>query len=285
MTHRPPNKPLLRALTRPPFADEIGNKGWFGRLARAQPHVVHQLTLAIAGWPRLSRPLRVAFLSDFHAGAHTDDVARIAALIDEAAAFKPDVALFGGDYVNLQPFGGGRLSPKIIAAILARLEAPLGRFAILGNHDYTYGADDVERALTDAGIAVLNDERRTINHEQHEVDVIGIPDSRRLRPEGRSLLAGLSGERPAIILAHDPFWFAHVPPGPHLTLAGHTHGGQFRLPFVGVLTNASTAPMRWTHGHVAEDGRHLYVTAGIGTSGIPWRIGVPPDYAILDING
>ena len=69
-----------------------------------------------------------------------------------------------------------------------------------------------------------------------------------------ALLAGLSPERPTIVLAHDPFWFAHVPPGPHLTLAGHTHGGQFRLPFVGAFVNMSRAPLRWTHGHVEEAG-------------------------------
>ena len=87
------------------------------------------------------------------------------------------------------------------------------------------------------------------------------------------------------MLAHDPFWFAHVPGGPHLTLAGHTHGGQVRFPLVGALRNASHAPMRWSHGHVEEGGRHLYVSAGLGTSGIPLRIGVPPEYAISDVSG
>ena len=71
---------------------------------------------------------------------------------------------------------------------------------------------------------------------------------------------------PAIVLAHDPFWFAHVPAGPHLTLAGHTHGGQVRLPWIGAFTNASRAPLRWSLGHVVEEGRQLYVTSGIGTS-------------------
>jgi predicted MPP superfamily phosphohydrolase len=96
-------------------------------------------------------------------------------------------------------------------------------------------------------------------------------------------LSGLSAERPAIVLAHDPFWFAHVPRGPHLTLAGHTHGGQIRLPLLGAFTNASRAPLRWSYGHVAEEGRHLYVTSGIGTSGIPVRIGIPPEFAVIDV--
>jgi predicted MPP superfamily phosphohydrolase len=284
VTHRPPGKPLLRAITRPPYRDEHGRKGWFERFAHAQPHVVRRLDLTIAGWPKLAR-LRIAFLSDFHAGSHTGDVARLGAIVGEAAAFKPDLVLHGGDFVNMQMFGGGRIAPRAVAAILARLDAPLGRFAILGNHDYVHGADEVRDAIETAGIAVLDDERRTLRHDGHAIDLIGLPDARKLRPDGLALLAGLSPERPTIVLAHDPFWFAHVPAGPHLTLAGHTHGGQIVLPVVGALRNASRAPLRWSHGHVEEGGRHLYVSGGLGTSGIPLRIGMPPEYAILDVSG
>jgi len=78
-------------------------------------------------------------MSDLHAGSHADDVARLTAIVKEAAAFKPDLVLHGGDFVNMQLFGGGRLSPYAIARILAPLDAPLGRFAVLGNHDYNYG--------------------------------------------------------------------------------------------------------------------------------------------------
>jgi predicted MPP superfamily phosphohydrolase len=285
VAHRPPDKPFLRAITRPPYRDEKGRKGWFERFSRAQQHVVRRLSLSIEGWPRTRRPLRIAFLSDLHLGSHAGDVARLAAIVAEAAADKPDLVLHGGDFVNMQPFGGGRISPRTIAAILARLDAPLGRFAVLGNHDYTYGPDDIADALEARGIAVLNDEQRTLQHEGHEIDLIGIPDAREMRAQGRALLRDLSGDRPTIVLAHDPDWFRHVPPGPHLTLAGHTHGGQVRFPLLGALRNASRAPLRWSYGHVAEGGRHLYVTAGLGTSAIPFRIGVPPEIALIDIRG
>ncbi len=277
-------KRLLRAVTRPPYRDAIGHKGWFERISRAPPHRIHKLDVTIAGWPRTPRPLRIAFLSDLHAGSHAGDIARLGAIIEEAAAYRPDLVLHGGDFVNMQLLGGGRLAPHAIAAILARLEAPLGRFAVLGNHDYTYGADDVAAALEAHGIKVLSDARHTLRHEGQSIDLIGLPDARHLRPAGRALLDALSPGQPAIVLAHDPFWFAHVPQGPRLTLAGHTHGGQIRFPLVGVLRNASRAPLRWTHGHVVEDGRQLYVTAGLGSSGIPLRIGVPPEYAVIDVS-
>jgi len=85
-------------------------------------------------------------MSDLHAGSHADDVARLTAIVKEAAAFKPDLVLHGGDFVNMQLFGGGRLSPYAIARILAPLDAPLGRFAVLGNHDYNYGAEEITAA-------------------------------------------------------------------------------------------------------------------------------------------
>lgn len=283
MSHRPPDKPFLRAITRPPFRDETGRKRWFERVSRAQPHVVRRLALSIAGWP--AQPLRIAFLSDFHLGSHAGDVARLVAIVAEAAAYKPDLALHGGDFVNMQPFGGGRIPPRTIAAILARLDAPLGRFAVLGNHDYTYGANEVAEALEANAIALLSDERRTLRHRDATIDLIGLPDARRPSAAGRALLSTLPNGHPAIVLAHDPHWFTYVPSGPHLTLAGHTHGGQVRVPFIGALRNASHAPLRWSHGHIVEGGRHLYVTSGLGTSAIPLRIGAPPEVVLIEVSG
>jgi predicted MPP superfamily phosphohydrolase len=282
---RPLDERLLAALLRRPFDDELGRKGWLERFLRAPPHVVCRLTLAITGFPRFARPLRIAFLSDFHAGSHAGDVARLTAILAEAAAAAPDVVLFGGDYVNTQLFGGGHIAPRTIAALMARLQGIHARFAILGNHDYIYGEREVATALRGHGIDVLDHERRTFTFEGHAIDVLGLPDAQVMRPQARALFASLSRDRPAIVLMHDPVWFAEVPAGPFLTLAGHTHGGQIRLPWVGILRNASKAPLRWSHGLMFEGGRHLHVSAGLGTSTVPLRIGVPPEFSLLDVNG
>jgi predicted MPP superfamily phosphohydrolase len=240
--------------------------------------------VTVQGWPAQQR-LRIAFLSDLHAGSHTDDVTRLAAIMKEAAAFKPDLVLHGGDFVNMQLFGGGRLSPFVVAKILAQLDAPLGQYAVLGNHDYNYGAEEITAALLAEGINVLHDEKRSLAFQGATFELVGLPDTGAVRESGRALLASLSPERPTIILTHDPYWFTFVPEGPHLTLAGHTHGGQIRIPGLGVLHNASRAPLRWSYGFIREEHRLLYVTSGIGTSGIPLRIGVPPEYTIFEVGG
>ena len=272
-------------MLRRPYQDAAGRKGLLGLLARPQRHVVQRHALMLPGWPRFPRPLRIAFLSDFHLGSHTGDVARLTAIADEVVALTPDLVLFGGDYVNMQLFGGGRVPPRIIAGILSRIAAPCGRFGVLGNHDYVYGKADVAVAMRDAGIAMLDHGRETFAYENHGIDIVGLSDAHIAWPDGQALLANLAPDRPAIVLTHDPAHFAGVPAGPFLTLAGHTHGGQIRLPGIGALTNASAAPMHWTHGLVVDGGRHMIVTAGLGTSGVPLRIGVPPEFVVIDVTG
>ena len=282
---RPSHGRMIRAFTRPPFRDEFGRKRGLGRLARAQPHLVRRLRLEIDGWPRWSRPLRVAFLSDFHTGSHAEDVARLAGIVAEARSFDPDLVLLGGDFVNMQLFGGGRVPPRVVAAILARLDGACGRFAVLGNHDYIYGAEEVVAALRAHGIPVLDDEHRDVTFQSRAVRIVGIPDAHVRRKRSERLLASLAPEQPTIVLTHDPVWFADVAGGSHLTLAGHTHGGQVSLPGLGILTNSSKAPLRWTHGLVTERGQYLYVTSGIGTSVLPLRWRVPPEFVVLDLIG
>ena len=282
---RPILEVLAGAVLRRPYQDAAGRKGLLGLVARPQRHVVQHHALTLPGWPRFSRPLRIAFLSDFHVGSHSGDVARFAALADDVAAHAPDLVLFGGDYMNMQLFGGGRVPPRTVAGILARIAGSCGCFGVLGNHDYVYGKADVAAALREAGIAVLDHGRESFAYENHGIDLVGLSDAHIAWPEGQTLLANLALDRPAIVLTHDPAHFAGVPAGPFLTLAGHTHGGQIRLPRIGALTNASAAPMRWTHGLVVEGGRQMIVTAGLGTSGVPLRIGVPPEFVMIEVTG
>jgi predicted MPP superfamily phosphohydrolase len=274
-----------RLLVRRPFTDATGRKPLLEYLARAQRHEVRRLTFTIPGWPRWEKPLRIAFLADFHTGAHAGDVTRLEAIVQEAQDYRPDLVLLGGDFVNMMLFGGGRVPPKVTCAVLARLTAPLGSFAVLGNHDHDYGAAEISDALRRHRIPELSEQPRKLMVEGGAFDLIGIPDARQESPAAADALRKLSADRPTLVLAHDPYWFKYLPQGPHLMLSGHTHGGQIRFPFVGALRNASFAPLRWSYGHIIEDRRQLYVTSGLGTSGVPLRIGIPPEYVVLDVNG
>ena len=268
-----------------PFTDPYGLKGHWAQFARAQETAWKTVSLAPPGWDERAENLHIAVLADLHLGSHTDDADRLVKIVSTINRRKPDLVLLLGDYVNMQPFGGGRIPPSVIAAILEGLEAPLGIHAILGNHDYNYGRERIAGALDAAGIKVLEDQSRLISTHKGDFMLFGLADMRRGASKLSNLLSDADPEMPGIIMAHDPASFARVPQGPYLTIAGHTHGGQIRLPRVGALINSSKAPLKWTSGHVVERERHMYVSSGIGTSLIPFRFGCPPEVNFIHLGG
>ena len=122
-----------------------------------------------------------------------------------------------------------------------------------------------------------------IDFEGTSAYIVGIADEYTRHPDVQGTLARLPPGAPALVLAHDPASFADLPFGPYVMLSGHTHGGQIQLPLVGPLVNMSEAPLAWTYGHVESGGRQLYVTSGLGTSGVPIRLRIPPEIALIDI--
>ena len=98
-------------------------------------------------------------------------------------------------------------------------------------------------------------------------------------------LAKIRSPEPVILLAHEPDIFVHVPDRVSLTLAGHTHGGQIRIPYVWTPYVPSAYGDRFAYGHIVEGGRHMVVSGGLGTSHIPVRLGVPPEVVRITLAG
>lgn len=267
----------------PPYRDAEGAKGRFTRFAQPLPEDWTEPVIALPGWQ--GPALKIALLTDLHAGSHTGDVARFHRIVARASAWGPDLALFGGDYINTQPWGGGRIPPEMTAGILSNLAAPLGRFAVIGNHDWGHGFDLVAGAFRAAGTAVLENAGQRLDHGGQAVWLAGVSDEKEGAPDMAAALAHRPEGVPAIVLAHDPYSFRHLPAGPNLMLSGHTHGGQFCLPGGRALVNASRAPLCWTKGHVTEGGRQLYVSRGLGTSFLPIRTWCPPEVTLLTVTG
>ncbi len=264
------------------FTDLTGRKGVWSIISYAPRHAIQHVTLTIPGWPVLPRPIRIAFLADLHLGSHTNDIARLQAMLDDVVVFNPDIGCLGGDYTNNMLFGRGRIPPEVTFSIISQLKPSIGWFSVLGDHDELYGINRASSAFSNAGIRVLIDDRETVSLLGYEIDIIGLkPTSANPNKSMAALLLG----RPSIVLAHDPAAFSCLPRGPYLMLSGHTHGGQIQLPWIGPLINMSEASLRWTHGIVIENDQHLYVTSGIGTSGIPVRIGIRPEVALISVNG
>ncbi len=268
-----------------------------------------QYTLQPTGWTR-GLGLRVAALADLHCGSAHMPLARIDEIVALTHALEPDVIVLLGDYVTTRHQNTHLLGPKLWSGALARLRAPLGVYSILGNHEYWddpevqrrgHGEPFAKLALLDVGIPVLENSAVRLVKDGHPFWIAGLGDQIAFKTGYDRTSGGLyrglddlpgtlrqvSDGAPVILLAHEPDIFADVPPRTDatnlaVTLSGHTHGGQVSLmgwtPYI-----PSQYGSRYAHGRITENGHDLIVSAGLGTSGIPVRFGVPPEIVVLDL--
>jgi hypothetical protein len=241
--------------------------------------VVREVELRLPGWPQRLDGLRVGAMSDLHAGLGHTNRARVREAVELLNAQRPDVICLLGDYLDSTFFGKGRADPREIAAELAQLRAPLGRFAVLGNHDWRAAGASMGNALRESGLTVLENEA----HDAGDLWVAGVADMRTRLPDIAKALNDVPAGAPVLLLAHDPDLFPHVPPRVALTVAGHTHGGQVNVPVLRLLVVPSGHGARYLGGHVVEDGRQLFVSTGVGTAGLPIRFRQPPEVVILTL--
>ncbi len=246
--------------------------------------------------------LRVAVLADLHACDPWMSLDRIRRIVDQTNALEPDIILLLGDYLSGMSLVTRHIPPSDWAAVLAGLDAPLGRYAVLGNHDWWDDETVQERgsgptlageALRAVGIDHLENHAVQLEKEGRPFWVAGLGDqlaftttSRRRKWRGMDDLPGtlaqLTDDAPVLLMAHEPDIFPQVPERISLTLSGHTHGGQVRL-FGYSPVVPSHYGNRYAYGHVIEEERHLIISGGLGCSIAPIRFGSPPEIVLLDL--
>jgi hypothetical protein len=242
-----------------------------------QQLVSHEVRLQLPCWS--TGPVRVAVVSDLHIGSPFTNVEKLRLVVDRVNAWHPDMIVLLGDFVVTHMIGSKFVSPETIASELARLDAPLGVFAILGNHDRWLSAPRVASALRSAHIHVIDDTAWRVG----SFWLVGVSDFREGPHDVNGALRNVTDSAPVIVITHNPDVFPLIPNRVCLTLAGHTHGGQVAIPLVGRLIVPSKYGQRYAIGHIRERGRDLFVTSGVGTSLIPVRFRVPPEIVFLEI--
>jgi predicted MPP superfamily phosphohydrolase len=243
------------------------------------------------GWPA-GRRLSLTVIADLHAGGPNMGLERVRQVVDLANAQNSDLMVLLGDFVATHRFVTEVVPNAAWSAELARLRAPLGVYTILGNHDWWHGLPGVRGALAAAGIPVLENDAVKLGRAGEKFWLAGIGDQLAY-PLGRGrfrgvddlpgTLARLTDDDPAILLVHEPDIFVQVPDRFALTLAGHTHGGQVRVPFLWPHWVPSRYGTRFAYGHIVERDRHMIVSGGLGTSSVPMRLGVPPEVLRIDL--
>jgi predicted MPP superfamily phosphohydrolase len=227
--------------------------------------------------------LRIAVISDLHGGAPYINEEKIRQVVALANGARPDLILLTGDYVVTDVLGGWHMPIESIAGQLRALRAPLGVYAVLGNHDRWGDTLRIERALNAAGIAVLEDRAARIGLRGHTFYLAGISDYNTGPHVVGGAMLGIPVGQKALCFTHSPDVFPELPRTCILTIAGHTHGGQVALPFLGRLIVPSRYGERYAIGMIHEDGKYLFVSSGIGTSILPVRFDVRPEVTILDV--
>lgn len=241
--------------------------------------VVREAQLSLPCWR--AAPLRIGVIGDLHVGSPFVDLKKLDRIVDTMNAGRPDVVVLLGDYVRGAK-GGTFVPPEAIASQLARLRAPLGVYAVLGNHDWWLDAARVERALSSAGIRVMDDAAVEIAHGS-PFWLVGISDFWEGKHDVTGALRQVTNAAPVLVITHNPDVFPLIPNRVCLTLAAHTHGGQVAIPLIGRPIVPSRYGQRYAVGEIEEQGRRLYVTSGVGTSIIPVRFRVPPETVFVEI--
>jgi predicted MPP superfamily phosphohydrolase len=246
--------------------------------------VIHQQPIHLGNWPKEFDGLRIAVISDIHVGGPFIDEQKLKLIVERTNQLQPDLIVLLGDYMSGNSWHGHRVEPEVFAPLLKNLHAPLGVYSILGNHDWWYDGEKVRAALEQNGIKVLENETAEVKWRGSSFWLAGLAD-RWTRPQLiNETIARIPPGQTIIALTHNPDIFPGLPQRVPLLLAGHTHGGQVNLPLIGRPIEPSEFGQRYAAGVVFENGHHLFVTTGIGTSIMPVRFRVTPEIVLLTIN-
>lgn len=224
--------------------------------------------------------LRLAFAADFHAGPTTHG-SQIDRAFDAIAATGPDLILLGGDFVGHRPRDVDRVARRVAA-----LNAPLGIFGVLGNHDNHTDPALVARALSNAGVRMLMNEAVRLPAPFESTQLIGLDDHASGEPDATHIPA--SDHLSTILIVHQPSGLLDATPHRiDLALAGHTHGGQIVLPggHAPILPSGAFSRRYLAGEYLLPDGGTLVVSRGVGTSTIPLRWNAPADLLVITLSG
>jgi len=238
-----------------------------------------QLALDSDNWPEA--PITIAVASDLHVGAPHIGIDMLRRVVTDLKAAHPDLILLPGDFVHHGLIEGEAVSPEAIAGELGKLEAPLGVYATLGNHDWWSDGERMGKALEGVGIRVLENEAMRLPGLTQNIWLVGVGDDMTSHANMRKALADVPAEARLIVMLHDPANAPELPGQTIVAFAGHTHGGQVRLPLIGALITPGRSPLRHALGWLADVPAPTYVTAGVGTSILPVRFNCPPETLTL----
>jgi len=241
---------------------------------------VVRLSVPLPGLPESFKGTKLVHFSDVHLG-HYCEPKDLQQITEQIAAEVPDLICFTGDIVD----EGTRVLSSVVP-ILSELQAPFGKYAVLGNHDYRAREQQVIRhAWAASGFEVLDNRNIRLRKNDDELFIAGIDDALHGVPNLAQALTGIPVGKAVILLAHEPDFADEAAQHPiSLQLSGHSHGGQVRLPFIGHLLTPKLA-RKYVQGlyQVGPHSMYVYTNRGLGTTILPVRLFCRPELTILTL--
>lgn len=234
-------------------------------------------------WP-YDKPLKIAILTDMHMKWPSMTPAHLQRIVDKTNSLNPDIVVLLGDYVATHPFGLP-VPPEEGVIPLKQLKSKCGVFAIGGNHDFNPPSRWPE-VLRKADIPYFENENKEVDCHNNKFWIAGLEELWWQNVDVGKALEGIPDDDPVIMLMHNPDSFVDVPERVTLSMAGHTHAGQIRFPFIGAIESVipSKYGKRFLYGHIKEGNKDLIVSSGLGMTGIPLRFMTPPEIGIVELS-
>lgn len=253
-----------------------------GAIRTTYNYKIYRIEIPINNLPFALDNLKIVQISDIHSGSFVSDkqIREVRTIIN---TLQPDILFITGDFVNNSPN-----EFPLIAEHLSAMEARLGKFAILGNHDHYMSEENHQKLIQNiknCGFDLLINENRSLNINDTKLQIAGVDDLSFHNHFGNFdvALSGLSDGYVTILLCHDPTQWDNIKGKRHveLTLSGHTHGGQYGIDMFGRVISASSFIYKYNAGLYENKDQFLYVNRGIGTTGPPIRVGVNPEVSYI----
>lgn len=237
---------------------------------------ISETDIFIRDLPERFENFRITQLTDIH-HSRILGIDQVRHVVELAQQTRPDMFVLTGDYTT-----SFRRFIEPCAEALAPLSAPEGVWAVLGNHDHYTDPELTMRALQRRHIAVLENAHTTVQRGPDSLQLSGIDDWTWNAADWTRAFSGLKPAVPTILLSHQPRVLdLDQTRNVALILSGHTHGGQVRLPGLGAPARFATKDLKYDRGLFQRGETQLYVSSGTGMIGLPLRLGVRPEIAVL----
>lgn len=266
---------FLRGLVAAPLV-AVSATAAYALVIEPRNYLISETDIFIRDLPQAFEGFRITQLTDLH-HSRILGIREIRDVVDLAQQTTPDMFVLTGDYSTSY-----RRYIEPCAKELSRLIAPEGVWAVLGNHDHYTDPELTTRALRRHHIEVMNNANTTIQRGSDAIQLSGIDDWSWNGTDWVKAFAGLKTKTPTILLSHQPrvLDFEQTK-DVSLILSGHTHGGQIDFPFLGAPARLFTTDLRYARGLFRRGETQLYVSTGTGVIGLPLRLGVRPEIAVL----